>query len=268
MRLWPSSFRLSFALCLTASLLGGCSSSSEFESLAKQLNDIQLQVLELRKEGASKEEIGQLESAIESHGTQLTSSQDAVAQELTLLTEKFRELEAKLDDTNYRLAQLSLQIAATNQELLAVRNAAEEARSRPSPPPVTQTSDPKSLYETAYDDYLQGNYDLSILGFRQYLENYRDTDLSDNATYWIGECFYRQGKFQKAIDQFEQVLSRYEDSDRAPSSLLKKGYAHLELGQRAPGIVQLQRVICEHEGTDEAHLASQRLSEMGVDVSC
>lgn len=254
-----------FALLLP---LSACTSSGEFEALHKQLEDIQLQVLELRKEGSTKDEVKSLGTSIAESFQSLNNSQGEVRAELAKLTEKFLDLEAKLDDTNFRLAQLSQLIAATNQELLAARNAAEEARRRPTPPPPTQTSDPKSLYETAYDDYLQGNFDLAILGFRQYLETYRDTDLADNATYWIGEYFYRQSKFKKAIDQFEAVLSQFKDSDRTPSALLKKGYAHLELSQRAQGIVQLQRVTCEYAGTDEAHLASQRLAEMGVDVNC
>lgn len=261
---------LSFPAFLSALLLSlsACSSSGEFEALHKKLDDIQLQVLELRKDGSTKEEILGLEESIATGSKSLEQSQDEVRAELTTLTTRLFNLETKLEDTNFRLEKLSQQITATNQELLAARNAAEEARRRPSPPPAAQPSDPKSLYETAYDDYLQGNFDLAILGFRQYLEQHGDTDLADNATYWTGECFYRQSKFQKAIDQFETVLSRFENSDRAPSALLKKGYAHLELAQRAQGIVQLQRVICEYAGTDEAHLASQRLAEMGVDVSC
>jgi tol-pal system protein YbgF len=265
--------RLSGGFCIALAfapllLSTGCSSSQEFETLHGKLEDIQLLVLELRKEGSTKDEIASLEVSLLESSESLEASQSGVSSELAELTENLLALESKLDDTNFRLAQLSLQIAATNQELLVARNAAEEARRRPTPLPVTQPSDPKSLYETTYDDYIQGNYDLAILGFRQYLDTYRNTDLADNATYWIGECFYRQSKFQKAIDQFEAVLSQFQDSDRTPSALLKKGYAHLELAQRAQGIVQLQRVICEYAGTDEAHLASQRLAEMSIDVSC
>ena len=246
----------------------GCSSSAELETLSKQLEDIQLQVLELRKDGATKAEIEALKAAIAEGSSTLDQSQTKVESEVAQLVEVVQDLESKLEETNFRLAQLSQQIVATNQELLAVRNAAEEARFRPDPMPVAEPADPRALYDTSYEDYLQGNFDLAILGFRQYLETSSDTDLADNAHYWIGECFYRQSKFQKAIDQFDLVLGRYQGSDRAPSALLKKGYAHLELGQRGPGIVQLQRVICEYDGTDEAHLATQRLTEMGVDFNC
>ena len=180
--------------------------------------------------------------------------------------QKIEQLEAKLEDTHFRLAQLSQQIAATNQELQAVRNAAEEARARTTAAPaLVNPTDPRALYDTAYNDYLQGNYDLAVLGFHQYAETYRNTELADNATYWLGECFYRQGKFQQAIEKFDEVLTRFERSERTPSALLKKGYAYFELGQRAQGVLHLQNVIREYQETDEAHLASQRLQEMGVE---
>ena len=130
---------------------------------------------------------------------------------------------------------------------------------------MTPTSDPKSLYPTAYNDCLRSNYDLAVLGFRQYLESFPDTELADNASYWIGESYYSQGKYQQAIREYDSILRRYPRSDKLASALLKKGYAYLELGQREQGEVQLQHVIREYPSTDEANLARQRLRELGID---
>ncbi|HEY9421527.1 MAG TPA: tol-pal system protein YbgF, partial [Thermoanaerobaculia bacterium] len=127
-------------------------------------------------------------------------------------------------------------------------------------------ADPKSIYDAAYNDYLRGNYDLSLRQFQEYLANFPNTDLSDNATYWIGESYYRQKRFRQAIEQFDSVLSGYPRSDKVPSALLKKGYSHLELGERSQGVAQLQNVLRQHGSSDEANLARQRLRELGVDV--
>ncbi len=107
-----------------------------------------------------------------------------------------------------------------------------------------------------------------MVGFRQFLELQPRGDLTDNALYWLGECFYRQAKFTKAIEQFDQVLSRFPNGDRVASALLKRGYAYLEMGQKAQGVVQLQAVACEHRGKDEAELARKRLLELAIDVDC
>ncbi len=250
---------------LAASTLS-CVSSTDLDSIQTQLQDIQLQVLQLQKQSPSKSELAELETGVSEQIQALLRTQADVRTDVKALSSQIEQLEDKLEDTNFRLAQLSQQIAATNQELQAVRNATEAARARtPSPPTVTNPTDPQGLYDTAYNDYLQGNFDLAILAFRQYAETYRSTELADNAIYWIGECYYRQSKFQKAIEQFDEVLTRFERSDRTPSALLKKGYAYFELGQRAQGVVHLQNVIREYAGTDEAHLASQRLQEMGAE---
>ncbi len=256
-----------YGVALVAMSVLGCVSSSDLDSIKTQLQDIQLQVLQLQKQGPSKSELADLEAGIDEQIQALLRAQADVRTDVKTLSSHIEQLGDKLEDTNFRLAQLSQQIAATNQELQAVRNATEEARRRrtSAPPAVVNPTDPQALYDTAYNDYLQGNFDLAVLGFHKYAETYRSTELADNAVYWIGECYYRQSKFQEAIEQFDEVLSRFERSDRTPSALLKKGYAYFELGQRAQGIVHLQNVIREYAGTDEAHLASQRLQEMGAE---
>ncbi len=132
--------------------------------------------------------------------------------------------------------------------------------------PLAGGSDPKSLYDASYNDYLKGNHDLAIRGFQQYLDEFPGTDLADNATYWIGESYYRQRRFRQAIQQFDEVLARYGRSDKTAGALLKKGYSHLELGERAPGIGELQKVLRQFPTSDEANLARQRLREIGVDI--
>jgi tol-pal system protein YbgF len=248
-----------------------CTSSSELEKVQSQLSEIHFMLLELRKEGVTKAEVESLESALAADVEGLAGSQSDVTRGLEDLANRIRQLESKLDDTTFRLTQLAQQIEATNQELQAVRSATEVARVPPPPPvaaPSDSVADPQSLYETAYDDYTRGSYDLAILGFRQYVESYPETDLADNAVYWIGECYYLQEKFERAIEQFDHMLERYGRSERTASALLKKGFAYLELGRRTEGVTQLEGVTCAYGGTDEARLASRRLSAMGIDVDC
>jgi tol-pal system protein YbgF len=248
-------------------LLGACVSSSDIDELHTQLSDIQRQVLVLQKQTSSKQEVGDLQQQISAHTESLLKSEADVQVAVQNLSMQIDQLEANLEDTNYRLSQLSQQIAATNQELKSVRTTlgATGGPAETSQPPMTPPSDPQSLYQTAYNDYLRGNYDLAVLGFRQYLETFPDTELADNAAYWIGESFFSQAKYQQAIREFDSILRRYPRSDKLASALLKKGYAYLELGESEQGILQLQHVIREYPRTDEANLARQRLAALGVD---
>jgi tol-pal system protein YbgF len=266
--------RIPLAVCLAAALAAaGCVTPQDIEGLQSQLSDIQRQVLQIQKQSPSKEEVSSLEASVGRQMESLLKTEADMQVKLQGLSSQIDELQAKLEDTNYRLAQLSQQIAATNQELKTFRNtppaAVGGAPDQPQqPPPQNQGpgADPQSLYNSAYNDYLKGNYDLALREFQEYLDNFPTTDLADNATYWIGECYYRQRRFRQAVDEFDAVLERYPRSDKVAAATLKKGYAHLELGERSQGVVQLRHVIRQYPNSDEANLARQRLREIGVDA--
>jgi tol-pal system protein YbgF len=254
--------------------LGGCVSGQDIEGLRTQISDVQRQVLAVQKQSSSKEEIGSLSASFSKQMDALLKTEADMQVRLQDLSTQIESLKAKLEDTNFRLATLSQQIASNNQEMKSYRGesgaappAGAPATAPPpaAPPPAAAASDPQALYNSAYNDYLKGSYDLAMRGFREYLETFPSTSLAANATYWIGECYYRQKRFRQAIDQYDAVLSRYPRSDKAASAMLKKGYAHLELGERAQGVVQLQHVLRQYPVSDEANLARQRLRELGVD---
>lgn len=281
--------RLTGCLAMVVITIGaaGCVTPQDIEGLRSQLSDIQRQVLQIQKQSPSKEEVSsQVSNLGTSVGRQMESLLKTEADmqvKLQDLSSQIDELQAKLEDTNYRLAQLSQQIATTNQELKAFRSSAPSAPpagttlpdgTQPQVPPTGNpgnagggpSADPQALYNGAYNDYLKGSYDLALREFQEYLDNFPATDLADNATYWIGECYYRQRRFRQAVDQFDSVLEKFPRSDKVAAATLKKGYAHLELGERSQGVVQLRHVIRQYPTSDEANLARQRLREIGVDA--
>jgi tol-pal system protein YbgF len=250
-----------------ALLAAGCVSSTDIEGIQGQLNEIQRQVLFLQQQASSKSEVSQLESQI---GEQTDAFQRSAADmqiSLDRLSSQIDQLEANLADTNFRLNDLSQQIAATNQELRAARGRPTTgAALSDAPPTQAPPTDPQALYQSAYNDYLRGNYDLAVLGFRQYLDSYPDTELSDNAAYWIGESLFSKASYEQSIREFDHIVSRYPRSDKLASAMLKKGFAYLQMNESEQAIVQLRTVVRTYPGTDEANLARQRLRDLGVDA--
>jgi tol-pal system protein YbgF len=260
---------LAFALLAAAGAAAGCG-SSQLDSMEQQLADIQRQVLQIQKQSSSKEEVAGLQTSSAEQSRNLLKAQADIQLELQGLSALIEQLEGKLEDTNYRLAQLSQQIAATNQQIKGLHPGEAPPPAGPGgggggPVAGNTAVDPETLYRTAYNDYLRGNYDLAILGFRQYLETFGSTDLADNASYWIGESYYRQKRFQDAIREFDHVVSQFPNSDKVASALLRKGYAYIELGEQSKGVVQLQNVIRRYPRSDEANLARQQLTSLGID---
>ena len=139
------------------------------------------------------------------------------------------------------------------------RGAASQERITPAPEGPPSPGDPETLYQEAYGDYREGSYDLSILGFEEYLEAYPDTELADNAAYWLAESYFAQGRFNEAIAGFSNVLSGYPRSEKIASAMLKRGFAHLQLGHRDRGLDELRAVVRTHPSSEEAAIARQQI---------
>ena len=249
------------------------------------MNDIEKQIQALERKSSSKEEISKLNTNVSQQTEQLLKSNADTGVRLGELTAKMEQLESKLEDTNRRLAQLSQQIAETQGDLARLRSPAASGLTPPQNPPPAGNgpggiggdttvvrapagarTGPTELYDTAYADYNKGRYALAIQGFQDYLNAYPNTDLSDNAQYWIGECLYAQKKHKEAIAAFDKLLKQWPRSDKAAAGLLKKGYALIELGQKAEAVVQLQYVMHEFPAAEESRLARARLRTMGIEA--
>ncbi len=99
------------------------------------------------------------------------------------------------------------------------------------------------------------------------MKNYSDTELSDNAQYWIGECCYVQRKYSLAVQEFDKVLQNYPKGDKVPAAMLKKGYSLLEGKNTDAGVRELRLLLQKYPSSDAAQLARDRLNSMGATIS-
>ena len=84
----------------------------------------------------------------------------------------------------------------------------------------------------AYNDYLKGNFDLAVEGFKMYKDQFSASPLADNALYWIGECDYSQRKFEDAVNVFNELILAYPQGDKVAAAYLKKGMSFAEIGRK------------------------------------
>ena len=241
-------------------LLGACSASQQLDSIEARLAEVSRQIEELDGSVSSRQQVDDLSGQVSEGSDRLLRSEADLRADLGVLADRISELEAQLGDTVYRIDQLSQQIARTNQELSGLLAAIPSGGEGPAPPDLA--TDPELLYEEAYADFREKRYDLAILGFREYLDTFPDTDLADNALYWLGECYFSQGSYAEAVAEFSGVLARYPRSDRAVSAMLRRGLAYLAMGDAEEGINQLERVLRDYPSSDEAVIAREQLTEL------
>jgi tol-pal system protein YbgF len=124
-----------------------------------------------------------------------------------------------------------------------------------------QPSD-QSAYAHAFDTLKGGNYAAAVTQFKQFLQDYPNSDLDDNAQYWLGESYYVTRDYDAAATAFRTVGDKYPQSRKAPDALLKLGYTQLDQQKSDAGRATLQLVVQRFPTSDAAKLAMQRLSQL------
>jgi len=258
-------------LSLIAVLSSGCASNRELLLMQEDINQVRTQVMELeQKDAALDRELERLKKDITGQLEAIKRSQTDTLIKIDTLTTELQMLSEKLDDTNFRISSLSQQVAGLQLSRPPLTPYPEQ-RGEPlpetteAPQPSEETpSSPQSLYDTAYADYLRGNYDLAINGFQEFLRLLPDSELADNTQYWIGECYYSQGKFLQGVKEFDKVIMNYPQGDKLPAAHLKKALSYFELNQIGQAVIQLQQLIKEFPTSNEARIAREKLESLGL----
>ncbi|MCL6582590.1 MAG: tol-pal system protein YbgF [bacterium] len=118
------------------------------------------------------------------------------------------------------------------------------------------------LYNQALAKLRQGDVDEASEMFQEYLESFPNTPLTDNAAYWLAECFYHQRKFTLAADYFQRVIDRYPNGDKVAAATLKLGYSYFNLGDLRTARSILQDLMAEYPKSEEALLAQKMVDRI------
>ena len=127
--------------------------------------------------------------------------------------------------------------------------------------PVPGGSD-RDNYQAAFELLKEQRYEPAALAFQQFLVSYPESQLADNAQYWLAESYYVTDQFENALKEFEVVINKHPRSRKVPDALLKIGYSNYELERWDAARSALARVQSEYPDTTAARLAEQRLKRM------
>ena len=189
------------------------------------------------------------------------------------------KLDPRLDELSARVQRLEGRLAKSDEALgIPIVPKMEPVLgdlARPSKPqrpgaaadvstmvPGVPTITPTSAFNLAYNDYLNGKYDLAVAGFQRFVKDFPGTSLTPNAYYWLGESSYQQKDYVRAMQAFEYLSTEYPGNEKVPAALFKSGLAAGETGDLAKSKKNLKRVIEEFPASDEAKLAKNKLAEI------
>ena len=190
-----------------------------------------------------------------------------VSGQIDELRHDMQEQAAKLDALKAALLQRldSLEQAARQAQAGQGQPQAAQSGSQPSQPEQAQTQtpagDPTQMYQSAKLDYTKGNFDVAILGFKEYLKSFPDGEYAANSQYWIGESYYSQGKYEDALAEFDKVITGYPTGNKVPDAMLKKGYCYEALAKPMEARAQFEALVKQFPASDAAKLAGEKLKK-------
>jgi len=238
-------------------LLSGCAKHADFLEIREQVSIIaKTQDQEQKRFEAMQRRLESLERVREPEGGKL----------------RLDDAQARLQKLEARLAKIEeMQLAqAASIRSDAMAEATRQARvTKPSGPleapsivPGVPSITPTSAFNLAYNDYLNGKFDLAVSGFQRFIKDFPSTSLTPNAHYWLGESYYGQKDYIRAMQSFEHVVNEYAGNEKVPAALFKLGLSAAETGDTAKSRKFLKRVIEEYSTSDEAKLAKAKMAEI------
>lgn len=286
--------RICLILLIPVLLCGTDKEKKAYELIYKDIQTLKQQVLELDKKiGRNQEDINtikqQMEELLSSIG-QLQTQQASFREDQKKLPAQYQVLLEKLDSISLQLSRFSEELMeikesslpVLQQEIQTDESAGEQEDTQESPPekkpgqelkteevpeeeqksPLPPNLSPQEIYNMAYADYLKGNFQLAIDGFKIYVDNFAQSPFADNALYWIGECHFSQEEYEEAIDRFNELILTFPLGDKIPAAYLKKGISLMNLERKEEALAVFKLLVSKYPLEEETKIAQEKIKEL------
>ena len=280
---------ISLILLLPLICAGTDKKQKTYELIYKDVQLLRQQFLQLKQQiDKNSEDINLIKGQLE----ELLKVAKSLQSEQASFKQEQKKIPAQTQVFLMKLEAMSLQLTKISEELITIKRAslvpsqqAEDQssgqESETSPPEKKGTEQkeeeqldeetptspaamlsPAEVFNMAYSDYRNGNFDLAIDGFKMYREQFPESPLVDDSLYWIGECYFSQEKHEEAIEQFNDLILSYPRGDKIPAAYLKKGLSLAELGKKEEDLAIFKLRVSQYRLEEETKIAQQKIKEL------
>jgi tol-pal system protein YbgF len=270
--------------------LWGCASSKDVRMLDQEMDKLYSQINTLKRENDfTKKDLSDLRVENQRLKSDLSLRLENIQSEMQSLTtdiEEYKEMlrrpsketdrareemEARLRTLEERRKNQEEKIRELEERLKASEPKTSGPGSKPMDPERSASAKETSadlkggstgigdLYRDAYETFHKGDLEGSRRKFEAFLKQYPNTELSDNAQFWIGETHYLRKDYEKAIIEYEKAIVRYPEGDKIPAAIFKQALSFLELNDKTNARSLFKRVIEKYPRSDQAEMARKRL---------
>lgn len=197
-------------------------------------------------------------NSIQKSQADLVAKMDTLEQSLVAMREEMRDHQSKVTTLSRRMddTQQLLGVRMDNISQLLSQTTVAAHPSQAQAPAVI----PGDLYKSAYADYISGKIDLAEKGFKSFIDQYPQSDLNDQALFYLGDCSLVKKDFALALSHFDKVLSI--SRQLRSQALLKRAHALAGLKRVENERVTLQTLMKEYPNSPEAQTAREMLDEL------
>ncbi len=166
------------------------------------------------------------------------------------------ELKGKLEDLSFSLKQTRSRIKTLQKkpETPVKKQARKKA--------ISNTDVKKNKYDGAYALFKAGKYSEARKFFENFLKTYPNDQLTDNALYWTGNCYYKEKKYEKAISTFEDIIKKFPKSNKAPDAHYIQALSFLEINEPLTAKIILETLIQSFPSSQAASMAKKKHSQI------
>ncbi|MFQ5900850.1 MAG: tol-pal system protein YbgF [Thermodesulfobacteriota bacterium] len=121
---------------------------------------------------------------------------------------------------------------------------------------------PEDVYREAYILFENGKLAHAFNRFSDFIKDFPEHPLADNAQYWIGEIYYSQKAFSRALTEFRKVQDNYPEGNKVPDAVLKMALSYLEIEDNPAYIENLEKLIKLYPASEAALKAGKILKNI------
>lgn len=200
-------------------------------------------------------------------------AEDFLTDELFLKLEtEIAQLERLSRSKDQVIDSLKLEVQEAGHQLAALSSLRQQppvatTLTASATPVVSRSTDGannfKLSYQDALDDFYTRNYRRAIGKFQALLQGNIKDDLSDNAQYWIGECFFALGDYYRAIAEFQRVFA-FQDANKVDDAQLMIGLSYMRAGDLQTARTEFTTLLSSYPTSEYVAKAQRFLKSIEV----
>ena len=229
------------------------------------------------------QQIQQIQEDLRNLRGKMEAMDDQNDRQSTENTNRFKDLDQRLDQLSGQMADLTANTARANAQ---AQSAGSNAGATPAAPASSSTlksvpnSDTpavasgqspvstsatnslddadKAAYVAAYEAYRAGGADKAISPMQRFISQYGDSVYVPNAHYWLGEFYLGKSTpdFGNAKKQFGMVVTQYPKTAKAPAATYRLATLADAEHRNADAVRYMQTLVRDYPGTQEATYAA------------